>query len=181
MGSKFCPSCGKAGMIHSYCNFCGYNSLFWRSGVILEKDETITFVCRVLEGYAQVPIKKPKSLEIVGANVLRLFTYIGGAFSESQPVRTIYLLGEMVVTSKRLIFINDIGFFASKPVCAFLLPLDTIVSVGVGLPNVPFLATKSLLITYKSEETLYVIDIRTDIEPEKVKSYIERTLSEKAV
>jgi hypothetical protein len=61
----------------------------------LEKDETITFVCRVLEGYAQVPIKKPKSLEIVGANILRLFTYIGGAISESQPVRTIYLLGEM--------------------------------------------------------------------------------------
>jgi hypothetical protein len=87
----------------------------------------------------------------------------------------------MAVTSKRLIFINNIGFFASKPVCAFLLPLDSIVSVGVGLPNVPFLATKSLLITYKSEETLCVIDVRTDIEPEKVKSYIERILSEKAV
>ena len=147
----------------------------------MEKDEKITFVCRVLKGYTQVPLKKTKSLEIVGANILRLFTYIGGAISESQPVRTTYLLGEMVVTSKRLIFVNDDGFFTSKPVCAFMLPLDSIISVGVGLPRVPFLATKSLLITYKSEETQYVIDVRTDIEPEKVKSYIERILSEKAV
>jgi hypothetical protein len=143
----------------------------------LEKDEKISFVCRVLEGHAQAPLKKEKTFEVVGANVLRLFTYIGGSISGSSIARTIYLLGEMVVTSKRLIFINDVGFFTSKPVCVFMQPIDSIISVGVGLPRVPF-SKKSLLITYKSEETLYVIDIRTDVEPEKVKSYIETTLRE---
>jgi hypothetical protein len=51
-------------------------------------------------------------------------------------------------------------------------PIDSIISVGIGLPRLPF-AKKTLLITYKREENFYVIDIRTDIDPEKVKSYIE--------
>jgi hypothetical protein len=139
---------------------------------MLERDEEVLFVCRVLEGHAQVPLKREKAFEAVGANILRLFTYIGGSISESPSARTIYLLGEMVVTSKNLIFINDEGFFTSKPVCVFMQPIDSIISVGIGLPRLPF-AKKTLLITYKREENFYVIDIRTDIEPEKVKSYIE--------
>ena len=85
----------------------------------------------------------------------------------------------MVVTSKRLTFINDAGFLTSMPVCVFMQPINSIISVGIGLPRLP-LAKKILIITYKEDEALYTIDIRTDIEPEKVKSYIERILRENA-
>jgi hypothetical protein len=145
---------------------------------VLERDEKVLFVCKVLEGRAQVPLKREKAFEAVGANILRLFTYISGSISESPSARAIYLLGEIVVTSKNLIFINDVGFFTSKPVCVFMQPIDSITSVGIGLPRLPF-AKETLLITYKRDENLYVIDIRTDIDPEKVKSYIETILREK--
>jgi hypothetical protein len=39
---------------------------------------------------------------------------------------------------------------------------------------------KDPIITYKEDEALYTIDIRTDIEPERVKSYTERILRENA-
>ena len=177
MSSKFCPSCGRYRITYDYCNFCGYNSLFSRSGLILEKDEKVLFICRILEGHAQVPLKREKTFEAIGANVLRLFTYIGGSISEAPSARTIYLSGEMVVTSKRLIFINDVGLFTSMPVCVFMQPIDSIISVGIGLPRLP-LAKKLLLITYKKDETFYTIDAQTDIEPERVKSYIETILRE---
>jgi len=147
--------------------------------LILEKDERVLFVCRVLKGHAQVPLRRGKNFEVIGANILRLFTYIGGSISEASNVRTIYLSGEMVVTSKRLIFINDAGLLTSMPVCALIQPLNSIISVSIGLPRLPF-AKKLLLITYKIDETLYTIDAQTDIEPKKVKSYIETILREKA-
>jgi hypothetical protein len=62
MRSKFCPSCGRYRITYDYCNFCGYNSLVSRSGLILERDERILFVCRVLEGHAQAPLKRGKGL-----------------------------------------------------------------------------------------------------------------------
>jgi hypothetical protein len=65
------------------------------------------------------------------------------------------------------------------PVCVFMQPINSIISVGIGLPRLPF-AEKILVITYKEDDALYTIDIRTDIEPEKVKSYIERILRENA-
>ena len=145
--------------------------------MILEKDERVLFVCRVLEGHAQLPLGIGKNFEVVGANILRLFTYIGGSILEASNARTIYLSGNMVVTSNRLIFINDEGFLTSMPVCVFMQPINSIISVGIGLPRLP-LAKKTLLITYKEDEALYTIDIRTDIEPEKVKSYLERILRE---
>jgi len=150
-----------------------------RSGWILERDERILFVCRVLEGHAQAPLKRGRGFEVIGANVLRLFTYIGGLISETPSVRTIYLSGNMVVTSKRLIFINDAGFLTSMPVCVFMQPINSIISVGIGLPRLPFVK-KIPIITYEEDETLYTIDIRTGIKPEKVKSYIERILRENA-
>ena len=51
--------------------------MFSRSGLILEKDERVLFVCRVLKGHAQVPLRRGKNFEVIGANILRLFTYIG--------------------------------------------------------------------------------------------------------
>ena len=69
-----------------------------RSGWILERDERILFVCRVLEGHAQAPLKRGRGFEVIGANVLRLFTYIGGLISETPSVRT-HISNDIITTT----------------------------------------------------------------------------------
>lgn len=175
---KECSACKRFIPTNDYCPYCGLNTLFSRSGLLLEKDEGIVCICRVSEGIATVPIKDQRSFDIVAAHILRLFTYIGGSIY-SPRTHSITLFGELAVTSKRLIFINELGFFFSKPLPVLFVPLSTIVAIGVKsskLPLFPF-SDKGLLITYKVDGELCHIELSTDLDPNWIKSRIEQQIS----
>jgi len=166
----FCPSCGRLPFANKYCSFCGHNTLFSRSGLIMKEGEQILVIFRVLSGTAQIPSTNDNvHLDLVGANVLRLFTYVSGEISKS--IRTLYLFGEVVVTTKRVVFIQEMGFLSSKPVVVFAIPIETITAIGTSSPYFQF-ERKSLLITYGKDEEFYTIDLKTDVDPEKLKKYL---------
>jgi len=139
--------------------------------LILQEEEQLQLIFRILSGTAQVPPAKDKvSVEMVGAEVLRLFTYVSGEFSKK--ISTLFLhSGEAVVTTKRMFFIQDIGFLASKPVVVFIIPTEFIIAITTGIPYFPF-TKKTLLITYSKDNEFYTIDIETDVDPEKLKKFL---------
>jgi hypothetical protein len=140
----------------------------------MKEGEQILVIFRVLSGTAQIPPTRDKvHLHLVGANALRLFTYVSGEISKS--IRTLYLFGEVVVTTKRMVFIQEMGFLSSKPVVAFAIPIETITAIGTSSTYFQF-ERKSLIITYGKDEEFYTIDLKTASDPEKLKKYLATQL-----
>jgi len=140
----------------------------------MKEGEQILVIFRVLSGTAQIPPTRDKvHLDLVGANALRLFTYVSGEISKS--IRTLYLFGEVVVTTKRVVFIQEMGFLSSKPVVAFAIPIETITAIGTSSTYFQF-ERKSLIITYGKDEEFYTIDLKTASDPEKLKKYLATQL-----
>jgi len=89
--------------------------------------------------------------------------------------RSIYTSGELAVTSRRLILLNDVGFMVSKPIPILFVPLNAIVAIGTKIFELPLLPPldKGLVITYKIGEELYHMDLSIDLDPSLIKSQIE--------
>jgi len=151
--------------------------LFSISGLFLENDESLSFICKVLEGVATVPIKNQKSFDFIATNVFRLFTYVGGGLNAG--VQKIHLLGELAVTSKRLILINDLGFFVAKPAPVLFIPLDSIVSISLVNPVFPFswFYRKGLVITFKIDQELAYVEFSPDSEINMVRNRINEQIN----